>query len=243
MIKTPEISPLGDRGILVDFGNNIDDETLKEVLFFKQNLEKVLVKQKVEVTNTYNSLLISYLYTIEDLYGENLTIKELISTANISKNTDYQIYEIPVCYDQDYGLDLKLISEEKKLSIAEVISLHTAPEYQIYFTGFLPGFLYLGGLDEKLYFSRKETPRRSVEKGSVGIGEKQTGIYPKNSPGGWQILGRSPLDFFDKNATVPSPFSAGDKIKFKPVSKAEFLEIREQIKSKNYQIKTLKTDG
>ena len=115
--------------------------------------------------------------------------------------------------------------------------MHTAPVYQIYFIGFLPGFLYLGGLDEKLQISRKKTPRRSVEKGSVGIGENQTGIYPKNSPGGWQILGKCPVELFDKNEALPSVFSAGDKIKFDAVSKEEFYRIEKEIENGDYKLK------
>tara|TARA_B100000929_G_C15491583_1_gene414614 strand:- start:340 stop:1071 length:732 start_codon:yes stop_codon:yes gene_type:complete len=237
MAEFPKISAFGDRGILIDFGKKIDSETLDKVLFYKNKIENELVKQELEIINTYNSLLVIYVSTIEDIYGEVLRFKELLIEANIPKNSNYKIFHIPVCYDKEFGLDLKYISEEKELSENEITELHTAPFYQVYFIGFLPGFLYLGGLDKKLQISRKETPRREVKKGSVGIGENQTGIYPKNSPGGWQILGKSPIKFFDKNQMPPSLFSAGDKIKFYSVSKDEFSSIEEEIEEGNFTLK------
>lgn len=243
MTEFPKISVFGDRAILIDFDSEISEDTLEKVLFFKKEIEDQFVKEKLEVINTYNSLLVSYMFTIEDVYSEVLRLKSIISRANIPKNTNYKIFHLPVCYDEEFGLDLDFISEEKNLSRIEIIELHTAPLYQIYFIGFLPGFLYLGGLDSRLQISRKKTPRRSVEKGSVGIGENQTGIYPKISPGGWQILGNCPVDLFDKNDDPPSPFSAGDKIKFDAVAKDEFLEIRKQVQSGNYKLKFENHDG
>jgi len=237
MAEFPKISLLGDRGILINFSENISPETLENVLFYKEKIENTEFKQKVEVINTYNSLLISYMFSIENIYDEVSRLKKLLEVANIPKNTNYKIFRLPVCYDAEFALDLDYISEEKKLSNSQIISLHTAPLYQVYFIGFLPGFLYLGGLDSKLEISRKKTPRRSVEKGAVGIGGNQTGIYPKSSPGGWQILGKCPVLLFDKNQVPPTPFSAGDKIKFEAVSKEEFYSIEEEIKNGNYTLK------
>ncbi|APG59193.1 5-oxoprolinase subunit PxpB [Christiangramia salexigens] len=237
MSDLPKISPMGDRGILIKFEEKIEPELLERVLSLKKIIENHLVKQKVEVTNTYNSLLISYMFTIKDIYDEISALKKLLGDVKIPKISNTNLYYLPVCYETEFGLDLEIISKENGLEIQEIIRLHTEPIYQLYFLGFLPGFLYLGGLDKRLQISRKETPRRSVEKGSVGIGENQTGIYPKTSPGGWQILGRCPVELFDKNSEEPSPFKAGDKIKFYSVSKAEYLEIERQIKTGNFQLK------
>lgn len=243
MTEYPKISPLGDRGILIEFGGDIESETLQKVLFYKQKIEKEKFKEDIQVTNTYNSLLISYMFTIEDVYGEFLELKELISETNIPKKRDYKIFHIPVCYDEEFGFDLEQISRVNNLSQPEIIQLHTSPLYQLYFIGFLPGFLYLGGLRKELYIPRRNTPRKSVEKGSVGIGGNQTGIYPKTSPGGWQILGRSPVNLFDKNSLPPSPFSAGDKIKFFEISKDDFYEIEGQVKDGLYKLKTEKHES
>ena len=243
MSNYPQISPLGDRSILIDFGGEISSESLEKVLFYKEKIESSRFKQKVEVINTYNSLLISYVFTIEDVYSEVLRFKRLLSEANIPKKSNYKIFQIPVCYDEEFGLDLEYISNENDLAKEDIIELHTAPLYQIYFIGFLPGFLYLGGLDKRLHISRKKSPRRAVEKGAVGIGENQTGIYPKSSPGGWQILGKTPIDLFNKNEDPPTQFSAGDKIKFNSVSINEFLEIEKEIAAGNYTLKFENYEG
>ena len=170
-------------------------------------------------------------------------MKEVFQQNNNTKNIDSRVFEIPVCYDLDFGIDLELISKEKSLEISEIISLHTKPEYRVYFMGFLPGFLYLGGLDKKLQISRKSQPRMKIEKGAVGIGENQTGIYPKVSPGGWQIIGNCPVNFFDKNSEIPTQISAGDYIKFKIVDRAEYDRIKEQVNQGNFQLKKQDRNG
>lgn len=234
----PQIKPLGDKAILIDFEQIIDENLLKTVLNNKEILENELVEDKVEVINTYCSLLIIYSHTIENLYDAVSAIKACINRANIVKNINSKVYHIPVCYDAEFGLDLELISKEKDLKISEIIQLHAAPIYTVYFLGFLPGFLYLGGLDEKLKISRKETPRLKVKKGAVGIGENQTGIYPMTSPGGWQIIGSSPLNLFNKNNIPPCVISPGDKVKFYSISKKEHLDISEEIEEGKFQIIT-----
>ena len=158
MTDFPKITLLGDRSILIDFGDEISPETLEIVLFYKQKIENENLKRKLEVINTYNSLLVSYMFTIEDVYSEVLRLKQLFGEANIPKNTNYKIFQIPVCYDKEFGLDLEHISGVKNLSKEEIIRIHCEPLYQVYFIGFLPGFLYLGGLDSRLQISRKRNP-------------------------------------------------------------------------------------
>ena len=239
----PHISQFGDNAILIQFEKIISEKVLDEVLFYKNLIQQLYIKQKVEVINTYNSILINYFVTIEDVYSDLKAVKEVFQQNNNTKNIDSRVFEIPVCYDLDFGIDLELISKEKNLEISEIISLHTKPEYRVYFMGFLPGFLYLGGLDKKLQISRKSQPRMKIEKGAVGIGENQTGIYPKVSPGGWQIIGNCPVDFFDKNSEIPTQISAGDYIKFKSVEKEEYEQIKEQVKNGNFQLKKQEQNG
>lgn len=239
----PHISQFGDNAILIQFEKIISEKVLDEVLFYKNLIQQLYFKQKVEVINTYNSILINYFVTIEDVYSDLKAVKEVFQQNNNTKNIDSRVFEIPVCYDLDFGIDLELISKEKDLEVSEIISLHTQPEYRVYFMGFLPGFLYLGGLDKKLQISRKSQPRMKIEKGAVGIGEIQTGIYPKVSPGGWQIIGNCPVDFFDKNSEIPTQISAGDYIKFKSVEKEEYEQIKEQVKNGNFQLKKQEQNG
>ncbi len=233
----PKIMPMGERAILLEFEPEISEIVLQKVLSVREELENYLVEENVEVTNTYNSLLISYMFTIEDVYTEVSGLRKLLDRTKIVKNRESRIFYLPVCYDPEFGLDLELISAEKNLQVSEIIQLHTLPVYTVYFIGFLPGFLYLGGLDERLQISRKNEPRLKVEKGAVGIGEKQTGIYPKMSPGGWQIIGNCPVPVFDKNHFPPCEISAGDKLKFYAISKEEFEAISEEVSAGNFKIK------
>ena len=241
--ELPHISQLGDNAILIQFEKIISDKVLDEVLFYKNLIQQLYIKQKVEVINTYNSILVNYFVTIEDVYSDVGAIKDLFQQRNNTKNIKSNVFEVPVCYDLEFGIDLELISKEKDLEISEIISLHTKPEYRVYFMGFLPGFLYLGGLDEKLQISRKSQPRMKIEKGAVGIGENQTGIYPKVSPGGWQIIGNCPLNFFDKNREYPTLISAGDYIKFKSVDREEYDRIKLQVEQGNFQLKKQDRNG
>ncbi|CAN5264057.1 5-oxoprolinase subunit PxpB [soil metagenome] len=234
----PKLCMMGERSILVEFRPKIDQKRLKTLLALKNTIQDYYIKQNVEVINTYSSLLINYHPNIEDVYSEVSVVKRLLSGPNIGKNSIPLLFELPVCYHPKFGIDLEVISLENQLDIEEIISLHCRHLYTVFFTGFLPGFLYLGGLDKKLKISRKKIPRLMVEKGAVGIGEDQTGIYPKDSPGGWQIIGNCPLGFFDPDSVPPSPFSPGDKVRFFPVSLQEYEDIRSSISAGKYQLQS-----
>ncbi len=236
----PKIKRMGEQGILLEFEPNIAPLTLEKVLDLKRYLKDNLFKSKVEITNTYNSLLISCDTGIEDAYGEILSLVEGFELANIRFKSENRLFSIPVCYDDIFSLDLDEISVAKNLSRREIIELHTSPDYLVYFTGFLPGFLYLGGLHKSLHFSRKKHPRGKVEKGAVGIGEKQTGIYPQPSPGGWNIIGNSPVPLFDSRTNPPCEIRAGDKIRFYEVDIKKHTEISRQIENGDFILKSEK---
>ena len=228
---------MGERSILIQFEPEIGEKLLERILLYKEIIQQDIVKVKGEVINTYNSLLINYMRSIEDIYKDFSALKKLFGEVNIEKKFIPHLFHVPVFYDPEFGPDLDLISEEKNLTKKEIIRLHSSPVYTVYFIGFLPGFLYLGGLDERLHISRKNEPRLEVQKGAVGIGEKQTGIYPQNSPGGWQIIGNSPIQVFDKKNDPPCQISAGDKLKFFPVTSKEFDQISEEVASGDYELK------
>lgn len=241
--KFPKLKMMGERAILVQFEPEISRILLDKVLLYKDIFIANLPEVEVEVTNTYNSLLVNCHCPIEDVYSEISRLEKLLEKSQINKKTDTRIHHIPVCYEPEFGIDLELIATQKGISISRIIDLHTAPVYTVYFIGFLPGFLYLGGMDEKLRISRKEQPRLEVKKGAVGIGENQTGIYPKKSPGGWQIIGNSPVNFFNKNEDPPCKISAGDKVKFYDVSKERYATILEEVQSGVFRLKSEKYDG
>jgi KipI family sensor histidine kinase inhibitor len=211
------------------------------VLDFKQKVLNFNIKVIVEIIQSNNSLLIIY----DNLKINFITLQHLLERLFLLQTDKIQIetpccWEVPVCYDSKFGIDLEEIAQKKNLTIDEIIKLHTTPKYQVFSIGFLPGFLYLGGLDKRLHIDRKSSPRLEVKKGAVGIGGMQTGIYPKMSPGGWQILGNSPINFFDVSIEKPCFAKAGDFIKFTPISLEEYDTILETVSNGNYELKSSK---
>jgi inhibitor of KinA len=144
------------------------------------------------------------------------------SASDTPGGADGDVVVIPVCYDIEFGPDLPDVGQHAALSVEEVIRLHSAPTYLVYFLGFSPGFVYLGGLSEALQTPRLATPRTSIPAGSVGIAGSQTGIYPVNSPGGWRLIGRTPLRMFDPDATPPTRLQSGDRMCFVAVNRETF---------------------
>lgn len=237
MGKLPKIKPMGERAILLEFEPEINPVILKKVLGVKKYLQEKMFKEEVEITNTYNSLIITYTSSIEDVYDAFSDLVEDISTANISFKSKNRLFHIPVCYDETFALDLDEIAASKNLSKKQIIELHSSEDYLVFFTGFLPGFLYLGGLPDVLHFSRRKHPRGEIKKGAVGIGEKQTGIYPQNSPGGWNIIGNSPVPLFDPAVNPPCEIRADDIIRFYPVSLDEHREISNEVEKGLFRFK------
>ncbi|MDW7670049.1 MAG: 5-oxoprolinase subunit PxpB, partial [Bacillota bacterium] len=205
--------PYGDSGLLIEIGNEISEEINNKVLTFTNLIENELGSIIVETIPAYNSVLI--IYDPLEIDYENLISKVKVLEENISDINKVQnrIILIPTTYGGEYGEDLKVVAEYNDLTEEEVIDIHSGTLYRVYMLGFTPGFPYLGGMSKKIETPRKKTPRKRIEKGSVGIGGKQTGIYSTNSPGGWQIIGRSPLELFDikKSKSLINP---GDFLKF-----------------------------
>ena len=164
-----------------------------------------------------------------DVDQEIAVLKSIYAKPFVKQDAVSFRWQIPVCYEKEFGLDLQEIADKKSLSIDAIIRLHTASTYAVYFIGFLPGFLYLGGLNEKLFMERKSTPRLKVAKGAVGIGGSQTGIYPNTSAGGWNIIGKTPISFFDMEKASPCFANPGDEIKFTSISAAEYKVIAKQV--------------
>jgi len=231
---------LGKRAILISWEEKIEKNILEEILQSKKIIEENYIELNVEVINTYNSLLINYGFSIENAYGEISVLKELLSNAKLDKKMTANKYVLPVCYEEQFALDMKGVCQKKNLTAEEFISLHTSSVYTLFFIGFLPGFLYLGGLPKTLQIPRKKTPRLNVKKGAVGIGEKQTGIYPQDSAGGWQLIGNCPVSLFDSSQNSSSPFLPGDELKFQSVSRKEHQEILRQVELGSYKIEKLK---
>lgn len=228
----------GERSILIEWPSKINPDILQDILRFKSGIENNHIKQVVDLRHAYNSLLVIYDFFSIDFKNEAEILKTIYLTKNNSKKEASKLWRIPVCYDVIFGIDLDFISEEKKQAKNLVVKQHSEVVYTIYFIGFLPGFLYLGGLNEALFTPRKSTPRLKIEKGAVAIGGKQTGVYPQESPGGWNIIGNSPINFFDNSKKQPCFAKAGDKLQFYSISLKEHHNIKALVAAKVYQLES-----
>lgn len=226
----------GNRAILIEWPIKIDKNILKDVILFKNKITNINTKLIVEVISTYNSLTIIYISTIDNIYSEFSILKSIYNdTFSLNTVKKYR-WKIPVCYDKKFGIDLLEISTKNELKIDAIINLHSTPIYTVFFIGFLPGFLYLGGLDNQLSIDRKPTPRLTVKKGSVGIAGSQTGIYPSQSSGGWNIIGNSPISFFNPRNEYPCFAKSGDEIQFYKIDIKKHLEIKTEVASGFYKL-------
>ena len=227
-----DLRPVGVSGVLAVLGDSISEQTGAQVAALREAIAAAHISGVEETIPAYASLLVKYDPFLTDYAALCEALRRLEKTLSASTVQSGRIVEIPVCYGGAYGEDLPFVAQHAGLSEQEVIALHTARPYRIYMLGFLPGFPYLGGLDERLHTPRLPTPRTKIPAGSVGIGGKQTGIYPMESPGGWQLIGRTPLTLFAPGESLP--YAAGDSIRFVPVDKAEFARIRKDEEAKRH---------
>jgi len=223
----------GLNAVLIEWQpQQISDDVLKDVQWFQHQIESELSEYIIEYISAYASLTVVY----KQISFQNLVDVLKASYQKQKKKTNTKtniIWQLPVCYHSSLGFDLNNYSQKVQLSIEEIIDLHTSTIYTVYFLGFLPGFLYLGKLDKRLHCSRKSSPLLSIPKGSVGIGGKQTGIYPQASPGGWHIIGNCPLSLFNVKDDPPSPFKPGDQIQFYAISLDDFQKKSFSLTKKN----------
>jgi len=226
----------GEQGLVVEFGTQIDPAVNARV----HRVSKMLAAAKLdgisEVVPTYRSLLV-YFDPLQ-LSRQELVrhIGELLETGETdsAEQAAARVVDIPVCYGGDFGPDLEFVMKHTGLSIDEVVHIHTSVPYLVYMLGFVPGFAYLGGLDERLATPRLEKPRTAIPVGSVGIAGTQTGFYPIESPGGWQLIGRTPIKAFHPGAADPFLFAAGDYLRFRAISPGEFTTIQGEVAAGTY---------
>jgi len=228
--ETYSIFPLGDAALIIEFAAVIDREVNEQVLHLFHSLKKLALPEVWDIVPAYNSISVFYdVLKVKAMANEEQTafdfmankIQGIISNGSIIPSSEGRLIEIPVCYDLSYASDLIEVAIQKSLSIEEVIQLHTSKKYRVYMIGFLPGFAYMGEVDEKIEVPRKAIPVHVVS-GSVGIAGKQTGIYPLPSPGGWQIIGRTPLPVFNASYKEPVLLKPGDIVQFFPITQHEF---------------------
>lgn len=222
------VCPVGDTGLLVSFEQRIAQSVGAAVAALNTRVAAAAILGVVETVPAFASLLIFY----DPLVTEYDAVADAVQKLAQAPGSDTaavegRLVEIPVCYGGAFGPDLPFVAEHAGLTETEVSRLHAGRDYPIYMLGFLPGFPYLGGLDERLFTPRLPTPRTTIPAGSVGIGGEQTGIYPIASPGGWQLIGRTPLKLFDPSSGR-LPYAAGDRIRFCPITQDEFDAIAQK---------------
>ncbi|SHI70414.1 sensor histidine kinase inhibitor, KipI family [Anaerovibrio lipolyticus DSM 3074] len=229
-MEAMRILTVGDCAVSVEFGQEISLEINHKVMALKMVLEREPIRGIVELIPTYCSLLIQY-DPMDLRYGQlRERLEALVTQLDEVEMPPKQVVEIPVAYGGEYGPDLVEVARAHNISEEEVIKLHSEPEYPIYMLGFVAGFPYLGGMNKAIATPRKQSPRLKIEAGSVGIAGEQTGIYSVESPGGWQIIGRTPLKLYDVNRNEPVLLKAGQYIKFKPITKEEFRAMENEHK-------------
>jgi len=220
------ISNLGDSALYCDFGNEINRETNSHVIKYFKNLQKLNLKGIINITPSYNKLIISYDLSIINFKDLKEKIKDLKLKETETKEA--KIIKIPICLDEEFSLDLNRLSEKLKIEKDNIIQSFLNKEYFCYMTGFIAGMPFLGDIDSKIRFQRLETPRVKVPKGSVGITEQFCNIYTFESPGGWNIIGNTPIKVFDKfNEKNPTIINSGDRVTFYKINKDEYLKFNE----------------
>lgn len=233
----PRFLPGGDKAIFVEFGDAISPELNRRVRNLMLTIQKENIPGVIETVPTYRSLLV-YFEPLQ-IGAKRLrgTLSQLAQQTLESELPKPKLIEIPTVYGGEYGPDLEFVAAHNGLSVSEVVQIHTGTPYLIYMIGFIPGFPYLGGMSPKIAAPRLETPRMKIPAGSVGIAGSQTGIYPTESPGGWRLIGRTPLKLFDPNREPPALFQAGDYLVFVSITPKEFHKIKEAVERRTYSVK------
>lgn len=229
--ETYSIFPLGDSALLVNFGNVIDEAVNDKVLLAFYLIKSRSLPGITDVVPSYGSLSIHYdIVTVQTWPGGGKSSYDKVATiVHDVLNEEYELLpytprllKIPVCYAPAMGPDIGCLARYRHLSVDEVVRIHSSRRYRVYMIGFMPGFTYMAEVDERIQVRRRVDPRTRVEAGSVGIAGKQTGIYPVASPGGWQIIGRTPVTIFNQDFTQPVLFQPGDEVEFYSITEDEF---------------------
>jgi len=240
-----EIIPLGDSALIVRVREEFEhapEETLEEVLRTFHRLRSAAIPGVIERAPAYTSVALFFdpialakASGTPDALFDWLAqrVREVVAAGAgrgrrlRSTRREVRVVEIPACYDSEFALDIERVAERAQISTSDVVDLHSAAEYRVSCIGFTPGFPFLSGMPKKLATPRRETPRKEIPAGSVGIGGAQTGIYPLRSPGGWNLIGRTPLKLFDPTKNPPALLHAGDRVRFRAITREEFDSLKQ----------------
>ena len=224
MYESPSFLPAGDQSLVVELGDSIDAATNRRVQGLTRAVESSGIAGILDLIPSYRSLLVNYdplEITASELRGHVEKLEKKLKDRSLRPE---RVVRIPTLYGGEHGPDIDFVADHSGLSVQEVVALHSGRDYPVYMLGFSPGFPYLGDMSEKLATPRLETPRTVTPAGSVGIAESQTGIYPLASPGGWRLIGRTPVRMFDAEREPPSALRPGDLVRFEPLESVEQFE-------------------
>ena len=229
------IFPLGDHALTIQFGDSINEPINQQIIALFHHLQQQNFYFIKDIIPAYTS--VSVVYDVIAVRKNNASafqfveneLQKAIAFCHFKNESLVRKIEIPVCYDICLGIDLEEMAQQKNISIDEIVKVHCSKTYRVYMIGFLPGFAYMGSVDNQIITARKQQPRTNIIAGSVGIAGEQTGIYPFNSPGGWNIIGQTPLALFDLKKENPVLLEPGDEIKFIPINMDEFKKLKESI--------------
>ena len=217
------LKPFGDQAILIEWPPKVEESILYDILVFSEYLKSdCLEREDWELVPAYNSLTLIHRQKIDTPSQLIEQLKSWYSNVESQVPLKRQLWKLPVCYDEEFGIDLHQVAAALSISPERLIEMHTEHIYTVYGIGFLPGFMYLGGLPKDLEVPRRESPRLLVNKGSVGLAGKQTGIYPQDSPGGWNIIGNCPIPIFSVDKESPCFVNVGDRIQFYLINRAAY---------------------
>jgi len=238
------IRPFGEHAILVEWPNIVAEAILEDILHFSSYLKLAcLDSEEWELVSAYNSLTLIQRKQRIDFEPFKKNLETWYPKRKSGAYSDKYLWKLPVCYDLDFAIDIEEVATKLGESVEKIIELHTSHIYTVYGIGFLPGFMYLGGLPKSLEASRRAEPRQKVAKGAVGLAGKQTGIYPQESPGGWNIIGNCSVPIFDANREEPCFVNVGDKIQFYSISRAEYKLHKIEGEVGIYQFEKIKLDA
>jgi len=238
MYQRARFLPAGDKALAVELGESITPEINRKVRDLLVAIESQEIPGLVDLVPTYRSLLVYYdplRLSLAELEERLTALEQNLDQAALKAP---RVLEIPTLYGGEYGPDIGEVAEHNGLAPEEVIQIHSGAEYQVYMMGFTPGFPYLGGMSERIATPRLQTPRTVIPAGSVGIAERQTGVYPIESPGGWQLIGRTPVQLFDPQRDPPVMVTAGDYIRFAPITEEAYHDIQQQVLAGSYRLTT-----